>query len=151
MPILFRCSCGKPMKAADEHGGRKVRCPRCDAVLTVPAEMAPAEEAKAIALAAKPPVSARPQANRFRQPVERAPVWPWVTGSLFLVLLAAGGIGAYFFFQEGPHGKSEGEPPSTPSGNPNGVNPRPVNPQQVPGFVPKRPPGLDDSPAGPAA
>jgi hypothetical protein len=151
MPILFRCSCGKQMKAADEYGGRKIRCPQCDAAIRVPGTVALVEERKEGPRTAEASISARRHPNRFRRSADSAPVWPWVTGSLFLILLAAGGIGAYFFFQEGPHVKSEVEPPSTPPGNPNGVQPPRENPKMVPGFVPKKPPGLGDSPSGPAA
>ncbi len=34
--IRFRCHCGKKMKAEKEIVGRKVKCPRCDRVATVP-------------------------------------------------------------------------------------------------------------------
>jgi hypothetical protein len=36
MPILVRCDCGKQLKAKDELAGRRVKCPGCGAVLTVP-------------------------------------------------------------------------------------------------------------------
>ncbi len=37
MPITFDCECGKTLRVPDEHAGRRVRCPACSAVSTVPA------------------------------------------------------------------------------------------------------------------
>ncbi|MBI5757589.1 MAG: hypothetical protein HZA46_03615 [Planctomycetales bacterium] len=37
MPITFKCSgCGKAYKVADEKAGKKMKCPGCQAVVTVP-------------------------------------------------------------------------------------------------------------------
>src|SRR5262245_33210668 len=36
MSIEFACGCGKKLKIADEHAGKKIKCPACKAVLTVP-------------------------------------------------------------------------------------------------------------------
>lgn len=36
MPITFNCSCGKVLRAPDEHAGKRVRCPACAGVSTVP-------------------------------------------------------------------------------------------------------------------
>lgn len=44
MPIRFTCSnttCGHKMRAEDNLAGKRVRCPRCRAIQTVPAERAP--------------------------------------------------------------------------------------------------------------
>ncbi len=44
MPISFDCdSCGKTVRAPDKLTGRKVKCPQCAAVVTVPAGAASAE------------------------------------------------------------------------------------------------------------
>src|SRR5262245_54237271 len=37
MPITLSCTCGKALKLKDELAGRRVRCPACSGVLTVPA------------------------------------------------------------------------------------------------------------------
>ena len=37
MPIAFECSCGKSLQVKDEHAGRRVRCPACSEILSVPA------------------------------------------------------------------------------------------------------------------
>ncbi|WP_254506546.1 ExbD/TolR family protein [Anatilimnocola floriformis] len=53
MSISFACpQCQNPIKAADEHAGRKVRCPKCSAGILVPA-----------ATAAAPPVASPPAAQ----------------------------------------------------------------------------------------
>ncbi len=49
MPVTFNCSCGRQMRAADEHVGKRVKCPGCEAVNVVPA-----------------PPSAVPELIRFR-------------------------------------------------------------------------------------
>jgi hypothetical protein len=36
MPVSITCSCGRPLVVKDELAGRQIRCPTCEAVLTVP-------------------------------------------------------------------------------------------------------------------
>src|ERR1700761_2616715 len=36
MPIEFECGCGKKLTAKEEFVGRRLRCPGCQAVLTIP-------------------------------------------------------------------------------------------------------------------
>ena len=36
MPILVHCDCGKATKVRDELAGKKIRCPKCKAVMEVP-------------------------------------------------------------------------------------------------------------------
>lgn len=36
MPIVFDCSCGKTLRVGDETAGRRVKCPVCGAVRSVP-------------------------------------------------------------------------------------------------------------------
>jgi hypothetical protein len=43
MPIMWRCSCGKLLKAKDEFAGRQAPCPACNAVHTVPNVEKPAQ------------------------------------------------------------------------------------------------------------
>jgi hypothetical protein len=43
MPITWRCSCGKLLKAKDEFIGRQAPCPACKKVHTVPSGEKPAE------------------------------------------------------------------------------------------------------------
>ena len=38
MPLLMTCNCGKPLRVRDELAGKKVRCPSCQALLSVPDE-----------------------------------------------------------------------------------------------------------------
>jgi phage FluMu protein Com len=33
MPITLNCSCGKTLRIADEHAGKRVKCPACNAVI----------------------------------------------------------------------------------------------------------------------
>src|SRR5262245_45516947 len=41
MPIPFSCECGKKLQAKDEFAGKKMRCPSCGKLLTIPAPPAP--------------------------------------------------------------------------------------------------------------
>lgn len=36
MPIVFSCTCGKTLAAPDRNAGRKVRCPYCRTMVTIP-------------------------------------------------------------------------------------------------------------------
>ena len=37
MPLFLTCLCGQPLQALDADAGKRVRCPRCGAVIQVPA------------------------------------------------------------------------------------------------------------------
>ena len=37
MPITLNCPCGKTLRVADEHAGKRVKCPVCNAVIAPPA------------------------------------------------------------------------------------------------------------------
>ncbi len=50
MPVTFNCPCGRQIRAADEHAGKRVKCPGCEAINLVPA----------------PPAAARSGLLRFR-------------------------------------------------------------------------------------
>ena len=41
MPIALTCGCGRAMRIKEEYAGRKVRCPDCRGVVTVPEPTAP--------------------------------------------------------------------------------------------------------------
>ena len=34
MPILVTCTCGKTLRVADEHAGRRIKCPACNTITT---------------------------------------------------------------------------------------------------------------------
>jgi hypothetical protein len=53
MLIRFQCACGRRLRATEEQIGRKVRCPVCDAVRTVPGTMPNPNEAVPYAKASK--------------------------------------------------------------------------------------------------
>jgi len=59
MPITFSCPCGKILRVADEHAGKRVKCPACQAISTVPAPEAEPEPIFEIVEPAPKPV-ARP-------------------------------------------------------------------------------------------
>jgi hypothetical protein len=79
MPISLTCSCGKSLRIKEELAGRKVRCPGCRDILTVPEfEAEPEPEPELLeAVAADPEegeddhrVTARPE-SRSSRPVRR--------------------------------------------------------------------------------
>ncbi len=47
MSIQVICECGKSYKLKDETAGKKVRCPNCQAVIRVPADMGSAADTSA--------------------------------------------------------------------------------------------------------
>jgi hypothetical protein len=65
MPIQFTCSCGSRLQAAEEHAGRRIKCPDCGAEMTVP----PAEGAVQTA-EPTPPKPSPVQAEAPRPPAE---------------------------------------------------------------------------------
>jgi hypothetical protein len=71
MPITARCpnaACGKTLKVKDELAGKKVKCPACASVLTIPsANAAPA--ASAPPAPARPKPAAKPPAPKPKPPV----------------------------------------------------------------------------------
>jgi F0F1-type ATP synthase assembly protein I len=84
MAILVNCACGRPFRIKDELAGKKVRCPECKSIFTVPEPIVDAEiayEADEIPEAAAPaPVrSAQPalapvrKVHPIRLPDEDAP------------------------------------------------------------------------------
>lgn len=60
MPINFDCSCGKTLRVPDEHAGRRVKCPACAVVSTVPT---PEPMFEVVEEPAAPPPKARPVAK----------------------------------------------------------------------------------------
>lgn len=77
MMIQLKCPhCGKDMRAGDEHAGKKVRCPGCKEVVTLPAattavKAAPPAAPTPIRKAGPPPVpKRRPARDEEDEPVE---------------------------------------------------------------------------------
>jgi hypothetical protein len=48
MAIQFDCSCGRKLQAADEHVGRRVKCPACGAEMTVPGDKTAVQPVEAV-------------------------------------------------------------------------------------------------------
>jgi hypothetical protein len=72
MPIQFACSCGRKLRAQDEHAGRRIQCPSCGAEMTVPA----GEDAVQTAKSDRPkssPVQAEPRRPRDEEADEDRP------------------------------------------------------------------------------
>src|ERR1700738_459893 len=66
MPVLLSCACGKRLRVPDQNAGKKVRCPGCGTVLTVPH---PPEETEIIEAEAVPEeVVASPARSVVRPP-----------------------------------------------------------------------------------
>jgi hypothetical protein len=54
MPITFNCACGKTLRVADEHAGKRVKCPACNAIGTVPGGPEPEPVFEVVENAPKP-------------------------------------------------------------------------------------------------
>jgi hypothetical protein len=65
MPLLLNCSCGKQLRVPDEFAGKRIKCPACSEVLTVP-EPAAAAYAGSGVTARPSPSSAAPAGGAIR-------------------------------------------------------------------------------------
>jgi hypothetical protein len=92
--IEFRCACGKPLQAQDEHAGLPVRCPGCGATVTVPgapeAIQPTAPLPRAVAAAPSEQTTARPYAPAGPPPPrrERRPS-SGLSGTVLAVIIGA--------------------------------------------------------------
>jgi hypothetical protein len=103
MPLTVPCDCGKLLQVKDSLAGKRIRCPGCQAVLTVPAaDEEPTEEPEPVApaRAARPPKpAARPQPeadeeDEAERPRGKGQDWkakPKTSSANLLVLLGLGG------------------------------------------------------------
>src|SRR5947208_3434030 len=66
MAIKFACTCGKKLQARDDLGGRRMKCPQCQRVLTIPHEMPAAARHEAANGPAAPAAPA--PAHEVKQP-----------------------------------------------------------------------------------
>lgn len=41
MPIVVQCGCGQALRTPDESAGKRIRCPRCQTILSLPAAVLP--------------------------------------------------------------------------------------------------------------
>jgi hypothetical protein len=69
MPITLNCTCGKTLRVADEHAGKRVKCPVCNAVITPPA---PEPEFEIVEDVPKPPTSTTSPAKPAAKPEPEA-------------------------------------------------------------------------------
>src|SRR5262245_36778418 len=69
MPIPFHCDCGKKLQAQEEFVGKKLRCPGCGKVLTIPSAPAAPPPTPAPAPAPPPPPPPPPARQVAAPPV----------------------------------------------------------------------------------
>jgi phage FluMu protein Com len=92
MPIRLKCEkCGKALRAADGAAGKRVRCPGCGTVLTVPTPPANPPFAEAVALeeSAPAPAPASVQKPSPQATAAAAPVGKKKKTGLIIALVAA--------------------------------------------------------------
>jgi hypothetical protein len=73
MPVPLDCECGRSLRVKDELAGRRIRCPGCSDVLTVPKPETSHdadEEATALLLSDEPSEAAAPRARYRDEPSE---------------------------------------------------------------------------------
>lgn len=68
MPITFNCACGKTLRVADEHAGKRVKCPVCNAIGVVPGGAEPEPEFEVVENAPKPVAAAPPPPKPYKKP-----------------------------------------------------------------------------------
>src|SRR5207249_4537285 len=111
MAITVTCQCGKKLGVKDEMAGKKVRCPACQTVLTVPggAEEMPPPELAAEEEAPAPKRTTRTvsNGNAAGEPKSKKTLYfiiGGVAGVLLLGCCCLGGVGSWFLFLRGPSG-----------------------------------------------
>lgn len=98
MPIRLKCACGQLLNVQKSSIGKKVRCPSCQAVLQVPASVAPAKPVSDPFADIPPPKTSRgpmPSATRPLQSPRTRPTRPKPNsnhGGLIKIAAVAGGI-----------------------------------------------------------
>jgi hypothetical protein len=111
MPISVVCDCGKEFKVKDETAGKKVRCPACQTVLTVPAaeeEEAPRPKPGKKAAAFEDLDDGNEVVSRKggkKKGSSKTMLFVLLGGGVLLLSCCClgGGIGSYFlFFKGGP-------------------------------------------------
>jgi len=55
MPITINCPCNKVLRVADQHAGKRVKCPACQTIHTVPLPAAEAETEPEFEIIDEPP------------------------------------------------------------------------------------------------
>ena len=116
MPISFSCpECAKKLRVADDKQGRKIKCPGCQAVVTVANEdeesLAEAEPIRRT----KGSKSGKSKRGKVRGGSNRSTLlWTAITGAVVVT------VGSLIWYVA-PRGNSPGDiaiPKNTPAGNP---------------------------------
>jgi hypothetical protein len=84
MAINLSCDCGKKLAVKDEMAGKKVKCPGCGSVLTVPAATGDAEEASEPAVARTSDTSTPKKSSKTL----------WIVGGVGVLLLSCCCLGS---------------------------------------------------------
>lgn len=116
MPIVFSCSCQKKLRAPDSTAGKKVKCPACGTVLTIPEPPSPPDTFSIEQESAEPPKAAEtyepepeppkqestpaPKIKRQRRIPEPAPVRSWRDSTYFILVLALIPLGLMLFLKK---------------------------------------------------
>src|SRR5262249_35582713 len=66
MPMVITCECGKPLQVREELAGKRVRCPVCQKILTVPEAPRAAADDVAYRVQPAPSRPAEPRVRRAR-------------------------------------------------------------------------------------
>jgi WD40 repeat protein len=98
MPIAVTCECGKQLRVKDDLAGKRIRCPACQTVVTIPAAASAPEPTTPPPRPASPREEPedRPADRRRPQPAARAAprsrllLWLCLGGALLVVLAGAG-------------------------------------------------------------
>lgn len=142
MSIRMKCdTCSKSFSVSDEKAGKRVRCPGCKEVLTVPSD--DEEEFEPT-----PAPRARKAAGQKKKKAAKSQM-PWlligIGGGVLVVVIVVG-----FLLMRGPDKPAEVAQPAPPNGavpampNTNAATPSAVT---APGTSPANPPAVPSTPA----
>jgi len=104
--IQIDCDCGKTLKLKDEHAGKKVRCPGCSTIHSVPAQDEPVDDWDDVEESESPPIprakKSAKKSGKARKAKSSGSVFKRIFGGLAIVLGVAIGAGiAYIAFVGG--------------------------------------------------
>jgi hypothetical protein len=101
MAIQFVCECGKKISVREEYVGKRVRCPACQAVVTVPSSSAVEGEGEGGGGDEGEAEGSRGRGSRRESGKKSSPTLLYagiIGGVLLLSCCCLGGVGALFYF-----------------------------------------------------
>jgi len=126
MPIRFKCSCGSPLRAADENVGKRLKCPTCGEIVVVPDQRTATKRTVKEPEVVDDEEEELPRRRKRPAPQKSAAPLIIVAVAAGVLLLAGGGTAAWFLWLKpsddskdtGGSARSNGDKPDTKIDNP---------------------------------